>query len=114
MSRVTRQLAVGGDDPRPEPAGDLGEHVVLGLLLEAHADDAVLALDDEQAADRGAQTGEHGVDEALPHGGGSDGLEQGVRKRGHAASLSRSVRTADDTRWRAAAAEMSSRSAMPS
>ena len=72
------------------------------------------ALDDEQAADRSAQAGEHGVDEALPHGGGSDGLEQGVGQRGHAGSLSRSVRMADDTRWRAATAEMPSRSAMAS
>ena len=73
-----------------------------------------VALDDEQAADRGAQAGEDGVGEALAHGGGGDGLEQGVGERGHAASLSRSVRTAVDTRWRAATAEMPSRSAMPS
>ena len=85
-----------------------------GSSSKPDADDAALALDDEQAADRRAQAGEHGVDEALAHGGGGDGLEQGVGERGHAASLSRRVRTAVDTRWRAATAEMPSRSAMPS
>ncbi len=114
MSRVSGQLAVGGDDARAEPRGDLGQHTVLGLLLEAHADHAVRALDDEQAADRRAQPGEDGVGEALAHRGGGDGLEQGFGQGGHAASLSRRVRTAVDTRWRAATEEMPSAPAMPS
>ena len=85
-----------------------------GSSSKPDAHDAALALDDEQAADRRAQAGEDGVGEALAHRGGGDGLEQGVGKRGHAAALSRRVRTAVDTRWRAAAEEMPSRSAMPS
>ena len=108
------QLAVGAHDARAEPGGDLGKHLVVGLVLEADAHHAARALDDEQATDRRAQAGENGVGEALAHGGGGDGLEQGVGERGHAAALSRRVRTAVDTRWRAATAEMPSRSAMPS
>jgi len=116
LERVARagQLAVGPDDPGPEPAGHLGQHVVLGLLLEPDADHAGRALHDEQAPDRRAQAGEDGVGEALAHRGGGDGLEQGVGERGHAAALSRRVRTAVDTRCRAATVEMPSRAAMPS
>ena len=72
------------------------------------------ALDDEQAADRGAQAGEDGVGEALADGGGGDGLQQGVGQGSHAACLSRRVRTAVETRWRAATAEQPRRSAIPS
>ena len=116
VERVARaaELAVRADDARPEARGDLRQHAVLGLLLEADADDAALALDDEQAPDRRLEAGEEGVGEPLAHRGGGDGLEQGVRERGHAASLSRRVRTAVDTRWRAATAEIPRRSAMPS
>ena len=100
------ELAVGADDARAEQRGDLGQQLVLGLVLEPDADHAALALDHEQAADRGAHAGEHGVGEALAHRGGGDGLEQAVGERGHAAALSRRVRTAEDTRWRAATAEI--------
>ncbi len=98
----------------PSRAATSASSAVLGLVLEAHPHDAAGALDDEQAADRRGEPGEHGVGEALAHRGGGDGLEQGVGQGGHAASLSRRVRMAVDTRWRAATAEMPSRSAMPS
>ncbi len=81
---------------------------------EGDPHDAGRPLDHQQTADRGAQAGEDGVGEAHAHGGGGDGLEQGVGERGHAAALSRRVRTAVDTRWRAATVEMPSRSPMPS
>ena len=41
----------------PSARGHLGQQTVLGLLLEAHAHDAALALDDEQAADRAWRDG---------------------------------------------------------
>ena len=111
---MTCELAVGGDQARAEAAGHLGQHVILGLLLEADADDAARALDDQQAAERGVQAGEDAVGEAFADGGGGDGLQQGFGQGSHAACLSRRVRTAVETRWRAASGEQPSALAMRS
>ena len=105
MSRVTRQLAVGrrrcaaraarrprpAHGPRAPPRSPRGPR---------------RAGPGRRAGGRsGGQPGKDGVGEALAHRGGGDGLEQGFGQGGHATSLSRRVRTAVDTRWRAATAE---------
>ena len=85
-----------------------------GLLGEADADDAALALDDEQRADRGVQAGVEGVDESLAHGGGGDRSRAGGGQAHAGIPWVRRVRMAVETRWRAATAEQPRRSAMPS
>jgi hypothetical protein len=75
---------------------------VLGLLLEGDTDDPARPLDDQETADRSVETGEDRVGESLADGGGGDGFEQGIGQGSHAACLSRRLRTAVETRWRAA------------
>ena len=106
------ELAVGADDPRSEPVGNLRKDDVLGLLLEGDTDDPARPLDDQETADRSVETGEDRVGESLADGGGGDGFEQGIGQGSHAACLSRRLRTAVETRWRAASGEQPSRPAM--
>jgi hypothetical protein len=76
--------------------------------------EALVALDDEQRAERGVQMGVDGVGQSLAHGGGGDRLEQAGGK-GHAAiPWVRRVRMAVETRCRAATVDVPSRCAMES
>ena len=108
------QLAVGLHDPRPHAGRDAGERVVQRLALEGDPEHAVLALHDHERADRGLQRGVDGIGEPLAHGGGGEPVEEGVGQGSHAVTLSLRVRTAVDTRWRAASGEVPSASAMRS
>ena len=87
--------------------------MILGLLGEGDPDEALGPLDDQQPAERRVQAGEDGVGEPFAHRGGGDGLEQRLGQGGHA-KLSRRVRTAVETRWRAATVEQPSSVAIPS
>jgi hypothetical protein len=116
VDRVARggELGVGGDDAGAEAGRDLGEQPVDGLLSEADAHDAVLALDDGERADRRVHAGVDGVGEALADRRGCDRLEQ-VGGQAHAGiPWVRRVRMAVETRWRAATGEQPSRLAMSS
>ena len=98
----------------PRCAGDLREQRVVGLLGEADAHDAALALHDQELPDRRVEAGVDGVGEALAHGGGGDRVQQAGGK-GHAGiPWVRRVRIAVETRWRAATAEQPRRAAMQS
>ena len=108
------QLAVGGDDPRPQVRRDLREQRVDGLPGEPDAHHAALALHDQELPDRRVEARVDGVGETLAHGGGGDRVQQAGGK-GHAGiPWVRRVRIAVETRWRAATAEQPSRAAMPS
>ena len=101
-----RELAVGAHEPRPDAGGDAGQRGVLGLALEGDPQHAARALDDEQRADRGLERRVDGVGEALLHGGGGQAVKELLGQGGHAVTRSRRVRTAVETRWRAASGEV--------
>ena len=108
------ELAVGLHDPRPHAGRHAGERAIERLALERDPEDAARALDDHERADRGLERGVDGVGEALAHGGGGEPVEEGVGQGSHGVTLSRRVRTAVDTRWRAASGEVPSSTAMRS
>ena len=88
----------------PSAAATPASSAVLGLLLEADADDAVRALDDQQAADRGAEAGEDRRRRGLRgrrrrrrpragcRGGGSCGVPLSERADGGGHALARGLR----------------------
>jgi hypothetical protein len=109
-----RQLAVGVHDPRADPGRHAGQRLVQRLALEGDPEHAVGPLDDHERADRGRERGVDGVGKALGHGGRGEPVEEGIGQGSHGATLSRRVRTAVDTRWRAASGEVPSSTAMRS
>ena len=111
-----RGLGARAHDARAQTAGDAGEDRVLGLLGEADPADAAGALHHQEAADGGVGVAVDRVGQALRDRGGAQPLEHGVGKSlgtGHVI-LALRVRTAPDTRWRAASGEQPRRRAMSS
>ena len=114
MSRVAASSRSERTIRGPTPRRHAGQRGVQRLALEGDPQHAALALDDDERADRGLERGVDGVGEALLHGGGGQAVEELLGQGGHAVTLSRRVRTAVDTRWRAASGECSSAAAMRS
>ena len=114
MSRVAASSRSDCTIRGPTPAATRASVRVQRLALEGDPEHAVRALDDHERADRGGEGGVDGIGQALAHGGGGEPVEEGVGQGSHAVTLSRRVRTAVDTRWRAASGEVPSSTAMRS
>ena len=114
MSRVAASSRSDCTIRGPTPAATRASVWSSGSPSKAIRSTPLRALDDHERADRGRERGVDGIGEALAHGGGGEPVEEGVGQGSHAETLSRRVRTAVDTRWRAASGEVPSATAMRS
>ena len=114
MSRVAASSRSECTIRGPTPAATPASVASSGSPSKAIRSTPLCALDDDERAERGGERGVDGIGQALAHGRGGEPVEEGVGQGSHEVTLSRRVRTAVDTRWRAASGEVPSSTAMRS